>query len=187
MSGEERRRQLLDTAARLVVDHGVAAVSMERLANEAGVSKALPYRHFDHGDDVLVELYRRETAELGREVWRALRDADPGADRVCVGVATYFDGIVARGDVLAALSRPGSTIASVADPDRAGVVFEVEVLHRFHGVSRDRAKDIAGIIQGALVGAVGTLTAGFGSRKQLESDLVALIRLLVGETDTAAD
>ncbi|MEP1122649.1 MAG: TetR/AcrR family transcriptional regulator [Ilumatobacter sp.] len=179
MRSDDRRRQLLDTAARLVVEHGAAALSMERLASEAGVSKALPYRHFENGDEVLVELFRRETGGLGREVWRALRDASPDSDRIGVGVKAYFDGVVDRGDVLAALSRPGSTIASVADPDRAGVVFEVEVLHRFHGVPRDRAKDIAGMIQGALVGAVGTLHAGFGSRDQLEADLVALIRGLV--------
>ena len=34
---------------------------MERLAAEAGVSKALPYKHFDNSEQVLAELYRRET------------------------------------------------------------------------------------------------------------------------------
>lgn len=179
MRGDDRRRQLLDTAATIVVDHSVSAVSMERLAADAGVSKALPYKHFDNREHVLVELYRREVGGLGRDVWRALRDAPHDADSIHVGVSTYFDGIVARGPVLAALSRPGSTIASVADSGHAGVAFEVEVLHRFHGVERDRAKEIGGMIQGALVGAVGTLHAGFGSRQQLEADLVALIRGLV--------
>ena len=179
LRGDARRRQLLDTAAQIIVEHGAGALTMERLAAESGLSRALPYKHFGNSDDVLVELYRRETGRLGADVWRALSEAAPDADLIRLGVSTYLDGIIDRGPVLAALSRPGSTIASVADPDRAGVVFEVEVLHRFHDVRRDRAKNIAGMIQGVLVGAVGTLHAGDGSRDQLESDLVAVITGLV--------
>src|SRR3546814_19263262 len=74
--------------------------------------------------------------------------------RLAIGV--YLDEVHARGPVLAALSRPGSTIAAVADPGQAGVIFEVEVLHRFFGVDRRRAQAGAGVAQGAIVGAVGT-------------------------------
>jgi AcrR family transcriptional regulator len=179
MRGDDRRAQLLDTAATVVVDHGAAALTMERLAAATGVSKALPYKHFANSEEVLAELYRRETVALGRAVWRALRDAPAGADLVRVGVRTYFDEMVERGPVLAALSRPGSTIAAVADPGSAGVIFEVEVLHRFHGVARPRAKAIAGIVQGAVVGAANTLQAGYSSRARLEDDLVATITTLI--------
>src|SRR3546814_14001757 len=68
--------------------------------------------------------------------------------RLAIGV--YLDEVHARGPVLAALSRPGSTIAAVADPGQAGVLFEVEVLHRFFGVDRRRAKAVAGMAQGAI-------------------------------------
>jgi AcrR family transcriptional regulator len=179
MRGDDRRAQLLDTAAAIVVDQGAGALTMERLAAATGVSKALPYKHFANGDEVLAELYRRETMALGRAVWRALRDAPPDADLVRVGIHTYFDEVVARGPVLAALSRPGSTIAAAADPGAAGVVFEVEVLHRFHRVPRTRAKQIAGIVQGAVVGAANTLHAGHSIRARLEDDLVAAITTLI--------
>jgi AcrR family transcriptional regulator len=207
MRGDERRAQLLDAAATIVVEHGAGALTMERLAAATGVSKALPYKHFANSDEVLAELYRRETMALGRAVWRALRDAPPDADLVRVGVHTYFDEVVARGPVLAALSRPGSTIAAAAaaiepvfpdptpkdrlvapdptpsarrpDPGTVGVIFEVEVLHRFHGVPRTRAKQIAGIVQGAVVGAANTLHAGHSSRARLEDDLVAVTTTLI--------
>jgi AcrR family transcriptional regulator len=179
MRGDDRRRQLLDAAAVLVVDQGASAMSMERLAVAAGVSKALPYKHFDNAESVLAALYRRETEALGRVVWQALSDAAPDVDRVRLAIRVYFDEVARRGPVLAALSRPGSTISSVADPAQAGVIFEVEVLNRFHGLDRDRAKAVAGMVQGAVVGATGTWLAGRGTRAELEDDLVTMIRSLV--------
>lgn len=180
MRADDRRRQLLDAAARLIVEHGAAAMSMERLAAEAGVSKALPYKHFDNSESVLAALYRRETESLGRAVWGALHDAPPHTDLVRLSIRVYFDEVTHRGPVLAALSRPGSTIAAVADPGQAGVIFEVEVFNRFHGLDRDRAKAVAGMVQGAVVGATATWLAGHGSRADLEDDLVAMITALTG-------
>src|SRR3546814_3863694 len=148
-------------------------MSMERLAAQAGVSKALPYKHFDNSESVLAALYRRETEALGVAVWRALGAAAPDADLPRLAIGVYLDEVHARGPVLAALSRPGSTIAAVADPGQAGVIFEVEVLHRFFGVDRRRAKAVAGMAQGAIVGAVGTWLAGPADRGGLGGDLVA--------------
>ncbi len=41
---------------------------MEGIAARGGVSKALPYRHFDNADDVLMALYQREMALLAERV-----------------------------------------------------------------------------------------------------------------------
>ena len=180
MRGDDRRQQLIDAAAQIVVGHGAAAMSMERLAAEAGVSKALPYKHFDNSDAVLAALYRRETEALGAAVWQALHGAAPDDDPVRLAVRVYFDEVSKRGPVLAALSHPGSTIASVADPGQAGVKFEVEVFHRYYGVDRKRAKAVAGMVQGAVVGATGTWLARHGTRAQLEDDLVTMITSLLG-------
>jgi AcrR family transcriptional regulator len=179
MRGDERRRQLLDAAAQILVQHGAAAMSMERLAAEAGVSKALPYKHFDNSEDVLAEVYRRETSALGRSVWRALTDAEPGDDLIRLSIHVYFDEVGRRGPVLAALSAPGSSIPTAADPSQAGVTFEVEVFNKFHGLNRDQAKLVAGMIQGAIVGATGTWLAGHGSRDDLEDSLVLMITALI--------
>lgn len=175
LPGDERRRQLLDTAARLLVHHGTSAMSMERLAAEAGVSKALPYKHFDNAEAVLVALYRREASALGRSVWRALREAPAGSDLTRLAIRTYFDELARRRQVLVALTGPGSTVAAVADADHAGVAFEVEVFTTWSGVDRDRAEEIAGVVQGAIVGAAGSWLAGRGRRERLEDDLVWLV------------
>lgn len=51
---EQRSRELLDAAARLMERKGSEAVSMQALANEAGVSVGLIYRYFGSKDDVLL-------------------------------------------------------------------------------------------------------------------------------------
>ena len=175
MRGDDRRRQLLDVAAALLVDAGAGAVTMERLADRAGVSKALPYRHFPDADAVLVALYRRETSAIGVHMLRALEGADRDADLVRLGVRAYFDALVPRRDVLVALTSPGRAIPALADPDDVATRFAASLLERFHGLDRARAKTVAGMVQGAITGAAGTVLAGAGSRRRVEDALVVMI------------
>jgi AcrR family transcriptional regulator len=179
LPADERRDQLLDAAAEILVEHGAAALSMERLAVEAGVSKALPYKHFDNSNAVLVALYRRETQALGRAAWRALEAAGPGDDLIRTSIHAYFEEKGRRAAVLGALTAPGSTVAAVADPGTAGVPFVIEVFTHFHGLDRDRAKVVAGVAQGALVGGVTTWLAGHATRDEVERDLVAVFTTLL--------
>lgn len=51
---EQRSRQLLDAAARLMEREGSEAVSMQALAKEAGVSVGLIYRYFGSKEDILL-------------------------------------------------------------------------------------------------------------------------------------
>ena len=60
LSPEVRRELILDETARLVVQGGVSAVSMERLGRDAGISKALVYNYFPNRTDLLSELLKRE-------------------------------------------------------------------------------------------------------------------------------
>lgn len=180
-----RRSLLLDEAATLLVEGGPAALTMERLAERAGVSKALPYRHFADADAVRVALYQRETGRLGAGVHRALREAPEGADLVRVSVRAYFDELVPRRDLLAALSSPGRAVPALADPDDAGTRFAARLLREFHGVDRARARAVAGMVQGAIVGAAGTVLAGAARRRPVEEALVSMIRAALDGTGAA--
>ncbi len=176
MPAADRRAQLLDSAADLVLHGGSSNFTMERLAERASVSKALPYRHFADADAVLIALYRRETTRLGAGVRRALVEADEGADLVRISVHAYFDGLLPRRDLLVALTSPGRAIPALADPDDAGTRFAAGLLREFHGLSPARAKATAGMIQGAIVGAAGTVLAGVAPRPTVEAALVGMIR-----------
>lgn len=180
MSREARRAQLLDVAGRLLIERGAGAVTMERLAEHAGVSKALPYSHFDNSDDVLVALYEQVVGRLGRRILRAIADADDGTDLVPVIIDAYLDAVADLGPVLGAVTRPGSLPSELADGDkRVGPTFVAEILVRHFDVSTDRADLVAPILLSALTGAVGAWAAQPRRRREVQELAVAVMRTLV--------
>lgn len=58
MSYDERHEQLLRAARQLIRAEGSDAVTLARIADQAGVTKPLVYQHFGTLSTVLVELYR---------------------------------------------------------------------------------------------------------------------------------
>lgn len=70
LKGSERRDVFLDAAAAIVLDQGVAAVTMEGVAQRCGVNKSLPYRYFADRDAVLGALFDREQASYAAR-WAA--------------------------------------------------------------------------------------------------------------------
>ncbi|HKE76067.1 MAG TPA: helix-turn-helix domain-containing protein [Acidimicrobiales bacterium] len=60
----ERRERLLDAAAAIVAGGSVDALSMEAVAERAGVSRPLVYKHFANRDELLGAVYRREASHL---------------------------------------------------------------------------------------------------------------------------
>lgn len=67
MPRNERRKQLLDVASKIVVDGGIGALTMEALAERAGVSKPVVYEHWDNSEAVgvaLLEAYFQAAVEV---------------------------------------------------------------------------------------------------------------------------
>jgi AcrR family transcriptional regulator len=144
------------------------------------VSKALPYKHFENVTSALAELYQREARRLARDIWQALKKADAeDDDLVRVWVSTYFDSLAQHGAVLRALSAPGSGIPSLADPRGAGASAVATVLRQFLGVDRKRAKEVSGMIQGAMVGAAHSWMNGIVRRPAIEDLVVTLVRTVM--------
>lgn len=74
-SGADRREDLLDAAATLIVAAGADAVSMDAVADRAGVSRALLYKHFTNRGVLLAAVYRREAVLLHAELATEVRAA----------------------------------------------------------------------------------------------------------------
>ena len=85
---------------------GIAGLTMEGLADAAGVSMALPHRHFTNANDVLVALMNREVAHLGRAMLDACESLDGGDEIIAAAIGAYFDTVAQRGGVLNALAGP---------------------------------------------------------------------------------
>src|SRR5579864_9099669 len=76
----DRRDVLLDAAAELVATGDIETVSMEAVAERAGVSRPLVYKHFANRIDLLAALYQRESALLHNELSAAVTAADSVAE-----------------------------------------------------------------------------------------------------------
>lgn len=63
-----RREQLLDTTAQLVLDEGFGALTVEAVAQRAGVTRAVIYQHFTDLQALLETLFDRETARAEAQV-----------------------------------------------------------------------------------------------------------------------
>lgn len=180
LSREARRRQLLDAAEELLTAEGSEALTMERLARYAGVSKALPYSHFENSDEVLAAVHGRVMARLGAAIVAAL-EAAPPTRRAEAVVAAYFDAVAAMGPVLAVLTAPGSRPARLAEDRGApGVPFAARLLVEHFDVDPTRAVAAARVVLAGLLGAVRAWTAGDASREVAEELAVAVVDAVTG-------
>lgn len=180
LTRDARREQLLDAAARLLVERGAAAVTMERLAEWSGVSKALPYAHFDNSDEVLIALHRQVVSELGSRILDALASADHQTDRVPVVVRAYLDTVADLGPVLKAVTAPGSHSSELADRDRVGPRFVARLLVEHFDVPQPRADAVAPVVLAAFTGAVAAWSDRVAKRAEVEEMSIAVLRALIG-------
>jgi AcrR family transcriptional regulator len=96
LSRADRRDALLDAAVELVVSGDADAVSMEAVAERAGVSRPLVYKHFANRGELLAAVYQREATHLHREL-----AAEVGAAETVEGMF----GTLIRGALRAAADR----------------------------------------------------------------------------------
>lgn len=174
MSRSRRRTQLLDVAAELVLTAGVGAVTMERLAERAGVSKALVYLHFDNAAAVLAELYHREVTTLGEQVAIAVEGPDTPEVKLRAAVSTYFDVVTHRGALFTVLAPGGSTDLTQSDGSRIGQRFVTDLFQEIFGLPNRRARTAATVFLGALNGGVEAWALGELTRAEVEEAVVSV-------------
>jgi AcrR family transcriptional regulator len=167
---EDRRGQLLDAAAWLVDEVGLAGFTMEGLAKAAGVSKALPYRHFANAHEALVALMRREVDRLGTAMLAAAGPHTEGDQMIAAALRAYFDVILERGGLLNTLAGPGSPLPDVAAPGgRQPAPFLVSILKDGYGLRGQRATVAAWLVTGLAVAGSDSLARGDANRRLIET------------------
>jgi AcrR family transcriptional regulator len=164
-----RLEQLLDVAADLVLERGMAACTMEGLAARAGVSKAVPYLHFENADGVLVALLRREMQRVADRVIEAVRVDGTPEEHLRASIHAYLDVVIERGAILAVLYGPGSVIPSLVDEHGFGShEFVAGLLRRGFPLTRNQSSIAAAVLVGSLVGAVDLLKQRRVPRGEIE-------------------
>ncbi|MGD1933096.1 MAG: TetR/AcrR family transcriptional regulator [Candidatus Phaeomarinobacter sp.] len=105
MSKPERRRQLLETAQGIVSEAGTEALTLQTLAERAGVTKPIAYEHFGSREGALIALYRRLDDEHVNAAREAMAQAPGTLDAVCeIIAASYIDCCVKLGPAFGAIS-----------------------------------------------------------------------------------
>jgi AcrR family transcriptional regulator len=102
---------LLDVAAALVTSGDIDAVTMEAVAERAGVSRPLVYKHFANRSELLEALYTRESAALHAELSAGVAAAETLEDMFRALVRGSLSAQASRGATFAALRAVGRSDA----------------------------------------------------------------------------
>ncbi|MFF2203556.1 TetR/AcrR family transcriptional regulator [Streptomyces sp. NPDC058145] len=98
-----RRTQLLAVGARLFAAHPYADVLMEQVAEEAGVSRALLYRHFPSKHALFAAIYQQAADQLLAET--RFDPADSLVDQLTQGMDVHLDYFVANRNAVLTANR----------------------------------------------------------------------------------
>ncbi len=115
------RRALIERAAELLADGGLAALSIRRLAADVGSSTMAVYTHFGGKDELVAAVVREAFDRLHAELTSVPRTDDPLADLVGTGTA-YRRNALANADlyrVMFGLNPLALTDPGVEPPGRS--------------------------------------------------------------------
>lgn len=99
----DRRDQLLAVGARLFAAHPYDDVQMEQVAEAAGVSRALLYRHFPNKHALFAAVYRQASDRLLAET--RIDPAESLVDQLVQGMDVHLDYFVANRNAVLAANR----------------------------------------------------------------------------------
>ncbi len=158
MSRADRGGQLLDAAVALLEADGPGAVTMERLADRAGVSKPVVYDHFANRTQLVLAVLARTWSEIDTEIEARAATSMTPAERIRATFEALLDTSARQGPNVRALVDSVS-----ADPEvertRRGRWKEKETkwaagLERDLAMAPATAAAAAATLQAAMVGAV---------------------------------
>ncbi|MGI5328836.1 TetR/AcrR family transcriptional regulator [Actinomadura nitritigenes] len=135
LSGPQRRAQILDVTRRIVVEQGYHAVSIERVAEECGVTRTVIYQQFESLPGLLVAL-------IDREIEHAFEGFREAADRPVPPGEDPFTGALAG--ILEAVDAAPSTWRMFMLPAEGGPPELHQRLARARAVTRSRLQRIIG-------------------------------------------
>lgn len=146
---EETRRAIVGAAFELFADRGFAEVTMDEIAQAAGVSRSTAYRRFPTKEDIVLDAPRRWLVAFDAAIpeQQTLRDSVRAA---CLAVAQYIDDDPKT--VLTAYSvlDEAPTLRSSSLADQAWLDRFADMIDRSGDVDPDTAPLIAGAYLGAL-------------------------------------
>ncbi len=161
MRAPERRAQLLEVARRVFGTSGFHAVSMDEVAEEAGVTKPILYDHFSSKKDLYLALLDEDLAALHDMVRQALASPIGNRERIRASFQAYFDFVHEQADGFRLLMQ--ETVGA-----------EREFRERVHAFRDEILREVADLIE----------RESSGRLDREEAETVALA--LIGMVETVA-
>ncbi|WP_052071735.1 TetR/AcrR family transcriptional regulator [Sphingopyxis sp. MWB1] len=122
LSRDQRFEQLIDTGWRILGAEGADALTLGRLAEQAGVTKPVVYDHFGSREGLLAALFRDFDRRQTETMDSALREAEARLDtRAAVIAHAYVECIVRQGQEI-----PGILAALAGSPEMSALIREHE-------------------------------------------------------------
>jgi AcrR family transcriptional regulator len=184
MSREDRQRQLLDVAWQLVREEGTDALTLGRLAEQAGITKPVVYDHFATRPGLLAALYQDFDARQTALMDAALQSSEQtlsGTARVIA--SSYVDCVLHQGNEI-----PGVIAALASSPELEKIKREYEAifldkcrvaLSPFAGTGAIRAAGLRAMLGAAEAlshaAANGEITAG-QAQEELFETIVGMVQ-----------
>src|SRR5438552_19201120 len=75
MSGEDRRSQIVDVAAQLFSRNGFNGTTTKQIAEQAGVSEAIIFRHFQTKQELYSAIIDYKASECLKQLWSHSEEA----------------------------------------------------------------------------------------------------------------
>ncbi|MFZ3005436.1 MAG: TetR/AcrR family transcriptional regulator [Phenylobacterium sp.] len=108
LSPEDRREQLMAVAARIIVQDGLHALTIKRVARDAGLTAPRAYHFFPTVDVLMAALARRELQAIRTARAHRINTAERPAERLRLSTVTYLRQVAERGVLLQTLqTAPG--------------------------------------------------------------------------------
>jgi AcrR family transcriptional regulator len=181
LTGEERREAILESALEVIAQRGYHASSIDDIAREAGVSKALIYEHFASKQDLYAELLEQHASHLFSALAEAISDAGRDASaRLAVGFDAFYGFVEEHRVAWRMLFREATDPEAVALLDRitgevtgfvAGVIREDPGSRRGPDDEQAREHGVQVVAQ-LLVGAVQSLANWWADHQEVPRERI---------------
>lgn len=152
---EDRRAQLLDAAAQLIVHEGLHAVSIKRVARDVGLTAPRAYHFFPSVDDLLIELTRRELQSVRTAQRQRVDTATRPVERLRLSTVTYLREVAQRGGLLQVLQTAPAVRRGLRREQRALRAANTEVVadrfSRSHSVPPDVSRAATTVLTSAVL------------------------------------
>lgn len=141
MSAAERRDQILEVTKRVADNEGFHAISLERVAREAGISRPIVYQHFGDLNGLLNALVEREGEAALRQLDEILPAGPLGEDPVADLIAAL------RGYLEAVAAEPTRWRLVLMPPQGAPAVLREKIAEGRNAVVAQIAEFAAPVLQ----------------------------------------